>query len=420
MKRKRFLLLVPIVLFMAILGVRLLLDRDTETVQEQLTTVIASYPETGLIEESLQYPGTLLPAKTVTVLPKTHGKIERIFVREGERVEANQQVASLDTDVAELQLAQAKAGYEAAIAQYQKALKGVRKEEIENTRALITQAEKELETAKTNLARAQRLFEAGAMPRAELEDAENQVSSGETKFENAKRSLKLMEQGASDEELDMARSNMEAAEAQYELAKLQYENAQIMAPASGLVAKIMVDEGNMAGPSVPLLAIVEDETILAEVKLPEKYYGRMMDQGLGIVARIYPIAFPEDTGFSGTVTNISPIIDATSRTFTLEITINNDSFQLRPGMYVNVELIVDRIENALLVPESSLVFRDDTNVVFVTEGDSTFKASMRPVSVGLRKNGAAEIIRGLTPNDRIIIHGNAFLEDGQRVRVVDG
>ena len=426
MKRKRLLLLIPPLAFLAILGIRLLLNQSQEEPRARTTEVVTAAPRHGLVEEIIQYPGTLRPSGTVTVLPKAAGKIESILITEEDRVQADQPIALLERDSLALQLEQAKASFQAAEAQYEQAIRGMRDEEIENARALVIQAEKELATARKNLERANQLYKVGAIPETELESAENAVSSGETRLENAKRSLKLMETGSSDEELKAARSNMEAARARYDLARLQYDNGVVKAPASGLVADIFVDEGNTAGPTAPLAAIVQDDVIIAEVELPEKYYGRMQTLGVGSTARIYPIAYPDDGFFTGEVTAVSSLIDPESRTFTLEITVDNSEGRLRPGMYVNVDLVLERIENALLVPESSLTFRDDRYVVFAAAGreaggdEAVNEAVMKPVSVGLRKDGNAQILQGISPDDEIIIEGNAFLEDGQHITVIEG
>jgi multidrug efflux pump subunit AcrA (membrane-fusion protein) len=89
-------------------------------------------------------------------------------------------------------------------------------------------------------------------------------------------------------------------------------------------------------------------------------------------------------------------------------------------MYVNVEIILDKAEGVIMVPESSLVYRNDSQVVFVVEENSTPRARMKTVRIGLRKDGVAEINEGLDISDKIIIRGNAFLEEGQAIEIVDG
>ncbi|MFP4564340.1 MAG: efflux RND transporter periplasmic adaptor subunit [Spirochaetia bacterium] len=382
--------------------------------------VIVGEPAFGDLENSILYPGTLTPDKTVIVLPKTAGKLEQIYVTEGERVHTAHLLASVEKRTYKLQVEQALAAYQAAEAQYRKVVKGVRPEELDNARALLHQAESDLETAERNLERSRNLVDAGALARSAFEEIEMKYSNARTRVENARRSLGLMEQGAGEEDLEMARANAGAMKAQYELSLIQLENTDITAPVDGLVARILAEEGSTVSQQVPLLALVQDDPMYVEVQVPERHFAALTSREGTIPCRIYPQAFPGTDGFFGTVTNISRIVEAESRTFALEIAVENPGGKLRPGMYVNVEIVLERSADALLVPESALVFRDDEYVVFTVESGSPFEAVMRPVSVGLRKNGAAEIIEGLTGAERIIIRGNAFLEDGQPVESVAG
>ena len=100
-----------------------------------------------------------------------------------------------------------------------------------------------------------------------------------------------MEDGATEEELAMARSNTAAMNAQYDLAKLQANYAEIKAPERGIVAEIPVDEGNMVGQTVPILVIIQDDPIIVQVAIPEKYYSELVTQPEELEARISPIAY---------------------------------------------------------------------------------------------------------------------------------
>jgi multidrug efflux pump subunit AcrA (membrane-fusion protein) len=113
--------------------------------------VVIREPAVGALENSILYPGTLTSEKTVVVLPKTAGKLEEIYVAEGDRVGSGELVASVEKRVYRLQAEQARAAYRAAEAQYRKAIKGVRPEEIENDRALLRQAESDLSVAERKL-----------------------------------------------------------------------------------------------------------------------------------------------------------------------------------------------------------------------------------------------------------------------------
>lgn len=405
-------------------GRKLLANRKTETEQAAVTVVTGS-PEIGTLESSVMYSGTLMPEKMVTVLPKAAGKLEKIVVAEGQEVVEGDLLGTVDKEVAKLQMEQARAAYQAAYAQYKVALRGVRPAELENARALLAQAEKDLFSAKTNLERSKRLLDAGTISQSNYEETERLYQNAATEVENVRRKVQLMAEGSGSEELEMAEANAEAAEAQYELAKLQYENTEIAAPVSGMVAKIMAEEGSMVGPEVPILLLVQDNPIHVEIPMPEKYYGKISGKTDAIEARIFPAAYPESGPYTGEVRNISRVLDPESRTFTLEVTIDNPEQRLRPGMYVNVEIVLARTENTVMVPESSLVFRNDMQVVFVVDGTDADgpgkkQAKMKQVRVGLRRDGIAEISEGINSEDRIIIKGNAFLEEGQLIEPVDG
>lgn len=382
--------------------------------------VIVHTPVIGILENSILYPGTLTPDKTIIVLPKTAGKLERVYVSEGDRVDAGELLAAVEKRIYRLQVEQALAAYQAAAAQFRKVEKGVRPEELENARALLRQAESDLQVAERNLERSSNLVEAGALARASFEEIEMQFLNARTQVENARRSVRLMEAGAGKEDREMAQANVEAMKARYELAGIQLENTDITAPVGGLVARILAEEGSTVAEQIPVAALVQDDPMYVEVQIPERHFAALTARVGAIPCRIYPQAYPGTEGFAGRVTNISRIVEAESRTFTLEIAVDNPDKRLRPGMYVNVEIVLEKSHEAVLVPESALVFREEEYAVFVVESNSSLEAVMKPVTVGLRKNGVAEIVDGLTGAERVIIRGNAFLEHGQPVELVAG
>jgi HlyD family secretion protein len=410
---------IPVLIIAFQVGRKLLANRESDVVRAAVP-VVTEMPKVGSLENSILYSGTLVPEKMVTVLPKTSGKLERIYVEEGQVVAEGDLLGTVDKEVAKLQMEQARAAYQAAFAQYKVALRGVRPAELENARALLAQAEKDLVSAKTNLERSKRLLDAGTISQANYEETERLYQNAATEVSNVRRQVELMAEGSGREELEMAGANAEAAEAQYELAKLQYENTEIAAPVSGMVAKIMAEEGSMVGPGVPILLLVQDDPVYVEIPMPEKYYGKISEKTGGIEARVFPAAYPDSEPYFGEVTNVARVLDPESRTFSLEVSIDNPEQKLRPGMYVTVEIILDRSENTVMVPESSLVFRNDTQVVFIVDGDEKTQAKMKQVRVGLRRDGIAEISEGINSGDRIIIKGNAFLEEGQLIEPVDG
>ncbi|MBU8914181.1 MAG: efflux RND transporter periplasmic adaptor subunit [Spirochaetales bacterium] len=410
--------LIPVALI-AIPGWRWLQSRDAEEPARVGVPVVVAQPTTGDLEIVLSYPGNLVAESTATVVPRIGGEVMQVLVSENERVTAGDPLVRMDDDIVRIQSEQALAAWQAALAQLDKAVRGVRPEELESAQATVSQSERDIEVAQTSLDRTRRLYDAGTVPTVDYENAENQLQSARTQLENARRSLALMEQGASEEDVAMATANADAAHKSYELALLQLEFATVSAPVSGTVARIMVEEGNSVGPGTPLLAIINDDLIYANVAVPEKHYGEFGARQGSISARVAPIAYPDNPVLTGRVTSIAPIIDARSRTFNVEIAVQNRGSLLRPGMFVNVELVMERVTDALIVPQSAVLFRNNSSVVYVVEVHSEPTVRMVPVETGVTQGTWVQIVSGLAPDAALAIEGNAFLEDGQVVRPIE-
>ncbi|MBN1798558.1 MAG: efflux RND transporter periplasmic adaptor subunit [Spirochaetales bacterium] len=387
--------------------------------EDVLIPVTVTVPHNGTIQRSLYYSGTLKPETTITVMSKVVGRIEKLYVKMGDKVHRGQILLRIEQEVAALQVDQAYSAWKAAEAQYRKVRSGPRKEEIENMRALVLQARKDFSTAEEAYLRAERLFDSGAVAKVQFEEAERSYSAARTQLENAERTLKLMEQGATREELTMAEENAEALKAQYELAKLQFSYTIIEAPMDGIVADILVDQGNLVGQTTPILVIVKDNPIIIEVPVPEKHYNEIVINRNSIIAYLDSGSGENTNSFQGTLSNVSAVIDPRSRTFAVEITVDNSRGVLRPGMYVNVELVVEHYTDALLLPRSAVLHYDGTDHVFLIQEQSNPVAVLKQIEVGISDDSIVQILAGLNGTEKVISQGNAFLEDGQAVRIID-
>ena len=376
--------------------------------------VVVSTPRRGEVKRSLRYSGTLKPTAMVTITPKVPGRIERIGVREGDWVRQGQVVAAMEDDAVRLQVEQAAGAYSAAQAQYEKAKKGVRSEELENAEALVDQAEKDFDTAEESYQRLERLYKEGTISRSRYEEGERQYRSAQTQLENARRSLQMMQRGASNEELSMAESQMKAMEAQYELARLQLRNAEVVSPISGRVAKVHTDPGNMAAQSTPLITVVEEDPMLVAIPLPEKHYGELREKQADIEARLELNALPGRI-FSGHLSAVSPTIDPTSRTFEVEVELGNPDGLLHAGMFARVELVLERVPDALLIPTAALLNRGGKQGVFVLSHASPRLAHFVEIRAGLTEGDVVQVLEGLSQDSEVVSEGNAFLEEGQLV-----
>jgi membrane fusion protein (multidrug efflux system) len=171
---------------------------------------------------------------------------------------------------------------------------------------------------------------------------------------------------------------------------------------------------------MPILILVQDDPIHADIAVPERYYGEVAQKLGRIEARLSVAAYPENTVFSGRVIAISPTVHTGSRTFEVTVEIENANRLLRLGMYARVDLVMEKIAGALLIPRSALLDREEEKIVFVVQEDGEGpRASIRKVRLGISNPGEVQILSGLSAQERIIVEGNAFLEDGQLVRILE-
>jgi len=376
--------------------------------------VVVREPARGPISRTLRYAGTLEPRAMVTVLSKVPGRIERILAAEGDAVRKGELIVLMEDDVARLQADQAAAALAAAEAQLEKARRGVRPEELANAQATLAAAEKDLVDAETAAQRAERLFADGAITKAAREDAQAKLRAARTGVENARRSVRMMEQGAGSEEQRMAEAQLASARAQADLANLNLDNTRITAPIDGHVAKIPIDEGNLAGAATPLAVIVNETAMVVKAAVPERHYGDFLAAGNGMRAEATFAALAGRGALPARVISVSPTIDPATRTFTVEVDVSDPRSELRSGMYASVTFEVERSEQALTVPTAALCTRaGDRGVFVVDDGVARFRA----LSTGIEDGGSVEVLDGLAGSERVVVDGNAFLEDGQRVSV---
>lgn len=254
------------------------------------------------------------------------------------------------------------------------------------------------------------------MDRTQLHQAEIQLKNIETDY---KRLDTLAKVGS------IALQQYDQLKAQYEVARSNVEflreNTRLVAPFSGVVSGRYFEPGEFysGAPNTPagkaaVLSIVQIDRLKAMVNLSEKYFP-MVKAGMetNVVSDIYT-----DRKFTGKIFRIHPTIDAMSRTFQVEVLVDNREGLLRPGMFGRVTLDLDS-EEAILLPSMAVLKMQGSNerYLFVEENGTARRIF---VTVGKRYDDNIEVFSDqLNAGDRVIISGQARLLDGVAVQVVN-
>jgi membrane fusion protein, multidrug efflux system len=215
----------------------------------------------------------------------------------------------------------------------------------------------------------------------------------------------------SHQEYDQTASNYAVHLASLELKQRQLRDARIFAPFSGITAARQVSPGQVITRNTSLLWLVDLDTVKIEVKVPERYLRQVrIGQQLEFTVAAYP-----DELFRGEVYFISPQIDEATRTALVKARINNPAGSLRGGMFASLSLAIQLREAAIVIPEPALMSNGDNFSVFVI--DEKGAAQLRPVEVGYRLAGKAEIVKGLKAGETVVVEGIQKLRPGAPVRL---
>lgn len=189
----------------------------------------------------------------------------------------------------------------------------------------------------------------------------------------------------------------------------EYEQGYITAPISGNVANIMVTVGSMVTPQMPVAVVVEFSRVEAVFNMSENALDCIKK---GNKVQVAVDALP-GLVFSGTISEVSPVIDPMTRTVSARAIISNSKKLLKPGMTARVILTIGAQKNVIAVPKEALL----DSYVFVVE-DST--AQRRDVVVGLVGDRLVEIKDGVNEDEQIVVVGQQRLAGGEKVNPIPG
>lgn len=214
--------------------------------------------------------------------------------------------------------------------------------------------------------------------------------------------------GASKAEYDNVKMQLDVLETQY---RQLVQNTQLTAPISGVVTARNYDNGDMYG-GQPVLTIEQTNPVKLIVNISEVNYSKM-HRGMPVDLELD--AYPGEA-FTGTVTIVYPSIDATTHTFPVEITINNQSQKVRPGMFARATVNFGD-EQHVLVPDVAVVKQigsGDRYVYVYKDG----KVSYNKVELGRQIGDQYEILSGVRDGDQVVTAGQTKLANGREVEVI--
>jgi membrane fusion protein, multidrug efflux system len=246
--------------------------------------------------------------------------------------------------------------------------------------------------------------------RAELGQAKASLSLSQR---NHERAVELFERKLiSTRERDEAAAKLDVDKAGVALAEARLAKTRITAPFAGVAGLRSVSPGNYINPGQPLAPLEQIQFLKADFRLSEAALSRIK---VGQTLNLEVDAYPGEV-FPGKVYAIDPKLAEDTRSIGVRARVPNEQGRLRPGLFARVRLVVAERDDAILVPEQSIVPQGSKLFVYVIEDG---KAAIRPVQVGLRQSGKVEIISGVQPGDIVITAGTQKIGPGAPVMPVN-
>jgi HlyD family secretion protein len=216
----------------------------------------------------------------------------------------------------------------------------------------------------------------------------------------AQAQLDLLLAGTTDAQIAAAEANIDQAQVALDSARLALERATLKAPFDGIVSHVGVEVGEFVGPQIPAVTLVDDSRFRVETDVDEADIGRVE---LGQEVQITLDAFPGRV-LTGTVTAIAPSaeFDTGIVSYLVTIEIGSTDMSLRGGMTANTEIIQERHENVLLVPNRAIWIDAETGKLFVERmvNGETVTAF---IEQGVTNDQVSEVLSGLDDGDQLVV-----------------
>lgn len=306
------------------------------------------------IAQTETYTATVESDVKNNISPNAPMRIEKILVEVGDQVRKGQVVATLDASTVN-QL----------------------KLQIENQKMVLANAQ-------TDFNRIAELYKVGGVSKADYDNAQVQLAGVKT-------------------QLDVLNT-------QYRQSSV---NAQLVAPISGVVTARNYDNGDMYG-GQPVLTIEQLNPVKLIANVSEAYY-KDVTKGMNVDVQLDAY---EGESFAGKVTIVYPTVDQATHTFPVEITINNSSQKVRPGMFARATLDFGT-KSHVVIPDEALVKQIGAGdrYVYVYHKDKG-TVSYNKVELGKHMGSNYEILSGVNSGDQVVIAGQSRLANGKEVEVV--
>ena len=381
-------------------------QRESKRQRPRTQTVAA---RTQNLSVKVTASGSVIPVQEVNLSPKMSGRLVKLFVDQGDRVEAGQVVAQMDDRDIQAQVRQQKANVELAGARLAEARAGSRSEEIAQAQAQVAAAQSQVNLTQERTVRYQNLFRQGAIAKDQLDEVLANAQSAQANLQQTQKRVEELRNGTRIEQVDQAEAQLAQAEAALQSVQVQAEDMSIRSPLSGIVSQKYANVGAFVTPttsasatssatSTSIVAVASNLEVLA--KIAETDIAQIRT---GQAVEIQADAFPGQI-FKGRVRLVAPsaVVEQNVTSYQVRVTLGTGQQTLKAGMNVDLNFVGDRLKDALVIPTVAIVTQQGKTGVMVA--DDKQQPQFRPVTIGVSQDEDTQVLKGLELGEQVFVY----------------
>src|SRR5882762_4532367 len=384
-------------------------SKEPET--EPTVTVQATAAEEATLRQTISAQAILSPLQQAAITPKISAPVRKFYVNRGSKVHKNQLLAVLENR----DLAASNEENHGALAQAQAAFETTTgaslPEEMQKAQLDVEAARKMLDAQEKVYHSREELFQQGALPRKELDQAGVDVTQARNQYEIAQKHFDAMQAIGKQQVLKSAAGQLQAAKGKYMGGEAQLSYSEIRSPIDGVVTDRPLYPGEMSAAGASLITVMDISRVIAKAHIPQP------DAALLKLGDRATLTVPgEEDPIEGKVTVISPALDANSTTVEVWVEAANRKQRLKPGTSVQLSMLAQTVEHAVAVPATSvLTDQDGSTTVMVVGADH--RAHQTPVKIGIHDGDRIQIADGINAGDPVVTSGAYSLPDKTKVAI---
>jgi RND family efflux transporter MFP subunit len=324
--------------------------------QNRATDVRSIALTTSKVEKKISKVGTVFPLQEVVISSLNEGLVEKLLLEEGQRVKKGQilaHVGAVDNKIS-----------------------------LDEARVSLNQQKSSLEYSKKNYTRQNNLYKKGIINLSQFEQIESRHKQNELTERSARLKVKR--------------------------ARLNYDRSIIKSPIDGVIDQKFFEVGEFARKGDSVYKIIRSDKLKIEFAINEN---EIKDFSKGQAAKIYLDAL-EGQEYSGVVGKISPSANIQNKTFQVEVELENQKGEIRPGITARIELQIAKEGERILIPLSAIVEGTKGRLVYLNENGVA-----KEVLISTEENIDDKVVvqKGLKVGDRLIVQGQQFLNNNDKV-----